>query len=204
MNPITPAEDAASTTSDSSTRASLATPNTETEESVDFMAIREWLQLSSAGGNNGTDDPLPDDTLAIIDIAHGRVLACHPGGHLRLEEINEAEIDGPIPRRWLWLCTEKDGFTGFQSIAEGGFLGHNLRWNFMAQAPVQNGWEHFVLKRRQTGYWIQTPFFYQLWQVSALRNGSGIETRRDDHSLWCFRRVRQQSPEATLSSTSIY
>lgn len=89
MTPITPAEDTASITSDSSIRASFATPNTETEESAEFESSSSCQALAETM-------VLMILSLTIV-MAHGRVLACHPGGHLRLEKIDEAEIHGPIP-----------------------------------------------------------------------------------------------------------
>jgi len=162
------------------------TPATELEENA---FIRVWPELSDAVRNNSTHDPTPGATFIIVDKSYGRVLACHPGGHLLLDDITEYDPNRAIPKRWKWLCTEADNFIGFRNLAEDTFLGHNLWWTFFAHAPIQKGWEHFVLIRRRDGYCIQSPCWWWFRPLSARFDGSGIEARHPDGSLWGFVKV---------------
>ncbi|KAM3449663.1 hypothetical protein MY3296_006747 [Beauveria thailandica] len=159
------------------TQDGLLTPNTEYEEN---LSIRVWLELQQAVKLNHTHDPTPGDILIIIDKSYPRVLACHPGGHLILDNIAEYDMREPIPKRWKWLCTETDGFIGFRSLAENKFLGRDIWWNFAARATVQKGYENFILIKRQFGYRVQSPFWFGFKPLSARSDGSGIEAKQPE------------------------
>ncbi|EJP61716.1 uncharacterized protein BBA_09357 [Beauveria bassiana ARSEF 2860] len=170
------------------TQNGLLTPNTESEEN---SSIRVWLELQEAVKRNHMHDPTPGDTLIIVDKTYDRVLACHPGGHLILDNVIEYDMSEPIPERWKWLCTETDGFIGFRSLAENKYLGHDFWWNFVARATAQKGDENFILIKRQNGYRIQSPFWFGFKPISARSDGSGIEAKEPDGTLWGFMEVRE-------------
>ncbi|OAR01855.1 hypothetical protein LLEC1_04650 [Akanthomyces lecanii] len=192
MTLSTPADGAES--SAASTTPSALTPNgsftTATDPEGD-ASTRAWLELAQVARTNATHDPAPGDTVVVVDKTYARVLACHPGGHLLLDDMAEYDDTQAIPERWKWLCTETDNFIGFRNLAEDSFLGHDLWWNFAAQVAVQKGWEHFVLARQQHGYCIQSPFWMSLSPLSARADGAGIEARESEGTLWGFVRVRE-------------
>ncbi|KAJ4158446.1 uncharacterized protein LMH87_008972 [Akanthomyces muscarius] len=83
--------DGAESSAESFNTASLTpngafTPATELEGDV---STRIWLELARAVRTNHTHDPTPGDTVIIVDKTFARVLACHPGGHLILDDITE-------------------------------------------------------------------------------------------------------------------
>lgn len=107
-----------------------------------------------------------------------------------MEDADNLDSDEPISRHWQWFCTEKDGFKGFQNIAERGFLGHDIWWDFYAKVPRHDGWESFTMNRHEGGYyWIQALYWWTLWQVSARSDGHGIVAQRDGGTLWEFVKV---------------
>ncbi len=185
--------DGAESSAESFTTAGLTpngsfTPATELEGDV---STRVWLELARVVRTNHTHDPTPGDTVIIVDKTYARVLACHPGGHLILDDITEYDDKQAIPERWQWLCTQTDNFIGFRNLAQDSFLGHDLWWNFAAQVTEQKGWEHFVLTKHQNGYYIQSPFWWSLSPLSARSDGAGIEAVKSDGTLWGFIRVSE-------------
>lgn len=151
--------------------------------------IRAWLDVSRVIADNSTHHPVPGDTLVIVDKIHGRVLTCRQGGNLSLERITDRDMEQPIPERWQWICSEKDNFTGFLNVAERRFLGRNNRWNYIAQAGEQQGWENFVLSRRQNGYRILSPHWFSLLAMSARPDGTRIDADQSTGTVWGFVQV---------------
>ncbi|KAJ6785694.1 hypothetical protein PWT90_00987 [Aphanocladium album] len=165
------------------------TPNGTLTPSTDAAAVHTWLRVAGSLDSTDTHDPIPGDTVVIVDKTYSRVLACHPGGHLLLDDVAEYDMHEAIPDRWKWLCTERDNFLGFCSVAEETFLGHNFWWNFVAQARVQKGWEHFLLVRQHDGYRVQCPRWGGFEPLAARADGSGIEIGRPECTVWGFVRV---------------
>lgn len=210
------ARDACESTTTSSDNGVFTPTATDAATSTDpdGEAIQEWLRSSktSSGSSLNNDhqdsgverigslkvtcmsDPLLNDTLLIVDRSQNRALTCRHG-HLHFEDVNAIDSEQPIPPHWQWLCTEKDGSKGFQSVAEGTFLGHDFWWNFNAKMPHHEGWECFTLNRREGGYyWIQALYFSTLWQVSARPGGSGCFAEWDGGTLWEFVKVHLHVP----------
>ncbi|XWW93088.1 hypothetical protein V2A60_001016 [Cordyceps javanica] len=187
MNSFPHADGAESTATP--TPGGLSTPTTEVE---DAEFIRIWLEVSGALLDDRTHDPTPGDILIIVDKTYSRVLACHPGGHLILDNFAEYDMNQAIPERWKWLCTERDNFIGFRNLAGDCFLGHDIWWNFVARATVQEGWEHFMLIKRRKGYGIQSPFYYKFRPLAALSDGSGIKADEPQGTLWGFIKVGEE------------
>ncbi|EGX96962.1 hypothetical protein CCM_01621 [Cordyceps militaris CM01] len=154
-------------------------------------SIRAWFELAKAVRTNDTHDPTPGDTVLIVDKTYARVLACHPGRHLLLDDITEYDNTQAVPERWTWLCTQSDNFIGFRNLAEDSFLGHDLWWNIAAQGTAQKGWEHFVLTKQRDGYHIKSPFWGSLKPLAARLDGAGIEAGQPDGTLWAFVRVSE-------------
>ncbi|KAM0666132.1 hypothetical protein ACQRIU_003987 [Beauveria bassiana] len=173
---------------ESTPKGSSSTPATAVEEKPWLSA---WLRLQLAVKANITHNPTPGDILIIIDSTHPRVLACHPGSHLILDNIDEYDTSQPMPERWKWLCTENDGFLGFRSLAQDTFLGHDSWWNFVARSSAQKRYEHFVLVKYQDGYRIQSPSWFDFKVMSARRDGSGVEAGQPHGTLWGFMQVRE-------------
>lgn len=182
-------QDSKSVMSSSPTTHGMATPSTEAEWMANGSPITTWLKVSRVIADNSTHDPVPGDTLLIVDKIHGRVLTCRQGGNLSLERISDRDMQQPIPERWQWLCSEKDNFTGFLNVAERRFLGRNMRWNYIAQAGEQQGFENFVLNRRQNGYRILSPDWFSLYPMSARFDGTRIDAHQSDGTLWGFVQV---------------
>lgn len=137
--------------------------------------------------------PHPGDVYLIAEKSKARVLACKRG-HLRLENVNAMDFEGPISDRWLWFCIEKDGFKGFQNVAEGGFIGRDIWWDFYAKVPHHKGWESFTVTIREGGYyWIQILDWWTQWQLSTRSDGSGVCAERDGGTLWEFVKVVKMS-----------
>ncbi|KAM3513438.1 hypothetical protein MY11210_002918 [Beauveria gryllotalpidicola] len=168
----------------------LSTPTTPVEGKP-IMAI--WLRLQLAVKANMPDDPTPGDTLIIIDNTYGRVLACHPGGHLILDNIDGHDMRNPVPERWKWLCTETEGFIGFRSLTEDKFLGHDVWRNFVVRAIAQGADESFLLIKRRDGYRIQSLSWSKFKPLSARSDGAGVETGQSDGTSWEFMKVREWS-----------
>ncbi|KAF4986359.1 hypothetical protein FGRMN_10886 [Fusarium graminum] len=131
---------------------------------------KQWLSLSSESSNkqcseqtypffeHDDDDDLGADSIALIrksdphsggvylilDVSQTRALTCHQG-QLRLEPISLNNKHVSLQAQWI--CAEKNGFKGFKNVAEGGFLGHDLWWNFCAKAPWLSLWESFTIDR---------------------------------------------------------
>uniref|UniRef100_A0A8H7MYD4 Uncharacterized protein n=1 Tax=Bionectria ochroleuca TaxID=29856 RepID=A0A8H7MYD4_BIOOC len=133
-------------------------------------------------------DPHAGTTVLIIDAEHNRALACHDGD-LRLEKV-PGDLDSleSIPVHWQWFSTETDGFKGFRSVANGGFLGHDIWWGFYARVHHHLGWEHATLSRRPGGcYWIQFEHWWTLRQLCARGDGGGVYWQQEGArcgSLW--------------------
>jgi hypothetical protein len=132
-------------------------------------------------------DPQSGGTYLILDVSHSRALTCHKG-QLRLEPISLD--DRHISEQAQWACTEKNGFKGFKNVAEGGFLGHDLWWDFYSNASQHSLWESFTIARREGGlYWMQILHWWTQWQVSAREDGSGVCAERDGGTSWEFIKV---------------
>lgn len=176
-----------------------ATPTTERE----YTAIQEWLHSSSQAKEwpphpepeeppsssrvTRLSDPHAGTTVLIIDAEHNRALACHDGD-LRLEKV-PGDLDSleSIPVHWQWFSTETDGFKGFRSVANGGFLGHDIWWGFYARVHHHLGWEHATLSRRPGGcYWIQFEHWWTLRQLCARGDGGGVYWQQEGGTLWEF------------------
>ncbi|EKJ68920.1 hypothetical protein FPSE_10897 [Fusarium pseudograminearum CS3096] len=134
-------------------------------------------------------DPRHDGRYIILDVSRSRALTCHDG-YLRFEA-----IDLNIPHRHVsdkvqWECKERGGFRGFKNVAGGGFLGHDIWWDFYAKAYQHNGWEDFTLWRREDGLcWIQSLDWSTQRQVSAREEGNGLFRQDDGGTLWEFVKV---------------
>ncbi|KAI5455592.1 hypothetical protein BGZ63DRAFT_397988 [Mariannaea sp. PMI_226] len=182
----------------------IVTPSASTEDPerhIDQWLMKNELYASCHGPWSGDietfgslrvtrmSDPRNGDIFLIVDKSKNRALASQDG-NLHLEEIHSRDSEKPIPSSWQWLCTEKDGFKGFQNVDGGGFLGHDIRWDFYAKAPHHKGWEHFTLSRRPSGYyWIQALYWWTLWQVSARSDGRGVYAQSDGGTLWEFVKI---------------
>ncbi|KAF4452129.1 dynamin family protein [Fusarium austroafricanum] len=131
-------------------------------------------------------DPCAGGKYLILDISGSRALTCHKG-QLRLEAINLDNPEGYISEQAQWLCTERNGFKGFKNVAEGGFLGHDVWWDFYAKASCHSLWESFTIARRGDDlYWLQILHWWTQWQVSVRYDGTGVFAERDDGTLWEF------------------
>jgi hypothetical protein len=185
MTTSTPTGDTESITTDGAT-----TP--ATDESGDETLISEWSELSTALQSGKMHNPTTDDILVIVDKTYNRVLTWRPGNRIVLVDIPKRHPGQSIPARCKWRFTESsDGFNGFCNLAECRYLGHNLWWEFMAQAFAQNGWEHFKLMNRGDGYTIQVPYWFSLRPLSARSDGTGIDIGRPNGTLWEFIRVSE-------------
>ncbi|KAK9442535.1 hypothetical protein VB005_03598 [Metarhizium brunneum] len=205
MSGLTNACDAESTTTSSATGNGVPTPISDTASLADHSAMDGWLDKLSddhpqaPGDGQGsstalfgslrvtrTSHPMADSTFLIIDKSQNRALVCH-NGHLHFEDIDAVNFDKPISGHWQWLCTERNGFKGFQNVAELGFLGHDLWWDFYAKSHRHEGWESFTVNRREGNYyWIQALKWWTHWQLSARADGSGLFAERDGGTLWEF------------------
>ncbi|CAM1506005.1 Fc.00g116420.m01.CDS01 [Cosmosporella sp. VM-42] len=189
---------------DSITASSMSVDGTATPTDTEGLghpsAIDEWLRSSQMNGETQSfgairvtrnSDPRAGDTFLIVDQSQNRALACY-GGHLRLEDATNLNSEDPVSGHWQWFCTEKDGFKGFQNVAEGGFLGHDIWWDFYAKVPHHKGWESFILRRHEGGcYWIQSLYWWELWQMSARSDGQGVYVQKDGGMLWEFIKVHK-------------
>uniref|UniRef100_A0A8H7K6B7 Uncharacterized protein n=1 Tax=Bionectria ochroleuca TaxID=29856 RepID=A0A8H7K6B7_BIOOC len=154
--------------------------------------IQEWLHSSGLPRSSRVaraSDPYVGNTVLIIDKERNRALACHEG-NLRLEKVGDLDSLDSVPVHWQWFCTETDGFKGFRSVANGGFLGHDIWWNFYAKVHHHLGWEHATLSRREGGYyWIQFEYWWKLRQLCARGDGNGVYWQKDGGTLWEFAEV---------------
>ncbi|KAF5672029.1 dynamin family [Fusarium heterosporum] len=132
-------------------------------------------------------DPHSGGVYLILDVSQTRALTCHQG-QVRLEPIS---LDNKhVSMQAQWICAERNGFKGFKNVAGGGFLGHDLWWDFCAKAPWLSLWESFTIDRRESGlYWIKILHWWTQWQVSARNDGSGVWAEREKGTLWEFVKV---------------
>ncbi|KAI5919673.1 hypothetical protein F4810DRAFT_686588 [Camillea tinctor] len=184
-----------------------ATHATDAEGLEDHWALQQWLRSSGLASQRPSSinksqpaassmvirmsDPQPGGTFLIIDKSHNRALICK-GGYLHLEDAGSID-DGTssIPRHWQWLCTERDGFKGFKNVEEGGFLGHNIWWNFYAKVYHHKEWEDFTLSKREDNYyWIQARHGWTHRELSAQADGSRVFAEQDGGTPWEFVEVR--------------
>lgn len=205
--------------SSSPSSTALATPIANNER-PEHNATERWLDLSSTDGSLTTDgkktpshsdyhdstiepiksfilarmsDPHPGHIFLIIDKSRNRALSVSEG-KLSLENVKIRNLQTSVPKHLQWFCTELAGFKGFQNVAEGGFLGRDIWWDFYAKVPHHKGWESFTVSKRDGGhYWIQILDWWTQWQLSARLDGSGIFAERDGGTLWEF--VKIQVPE---------
>lgn len=178
-----------------STAGGALTPTTGSFSRV--KSVDEWLS-SSRGSNSHAifdmlgplkvtrnADPAAKEIFLIIDKSTNRALTCH-NGQLYLEAGTKATSS------WQWCCARKNGFFGLENVAEGGFLGHNLHWNFQATVKHHLGWEYLSFEKRASGgYWIKAPHWWTYWQLSAKTNNEGLFAERDDGTLWEFVKVHR-------------
>ncbi|KAJ4002788.1 hypothetical protein NW752_009442 [Fusarium irregulare] len=132
-------------------------------------------------------DPRAGGTYLILDVARNRALTCHQG-QVRLEPIS---LDNKnISEKAQWSCTERNGFKGFQNVAGGGFLGHDVWWHFRGNASAHSLWESFTIARRDGGlYWLQILHWWTQWQVSASEEGNGVYPELEGGTSWEFVKV---------------
>ncbi|KAH7244574.1 uncharacterized protein BKA55DRAFT_574123 [Fusarium redolens] len=168
-----------------STSANLDTsiPDEPTPSSCHYEAIPD---TSHSVAFNRKSDPYARGIYLILDVSRSRALTCHRG-QLRLEAIDLDDRQRYISEQAQWLCTERNGFKGFKNVAEGGFLGHDLWWDFYAKASCHSLWESFTIARRGDDlYWIQILHWWTQWQVSVQGDGRGVFAERDGGTLWEF------------------
>ncbi|KFA78094.1 hypothetical protein S40288_10309 [Stachybotrys chartarum IBT 40288] len=177
--------DAETVTTESTTRG-IMTPITES--SRDAASVHEWLSsniVDTFGPLKVTRNAEPEanQIFLIIDKSSDRALTCH-NGEVRLEAGTNTG------RHWQWRCAEKNGFFGFQNVAEGGFLGHNIWWHIYASVKHHLGWEYISVDRRPGGgYWIKLLDWWTYWQLSARTDHHGVFVQRDGGTLWEFAKV---------------
>ncbi|KFA71746.1 hypothetical protein S40288_09777 [Stachybotrys chartarum IBT 40288] len=169
-----------------STTGGIMTPITES--SIGEASVLKWLS-SNIDDTFGpwkvtrNAEPEANQIFLIIDKSSGRALTCH-NGEVRLESGTN------LGRHWQWHCAEKDGFFGFQNVAEGGFLGHDFWWHICAREKHHLGWECISVDRRPGGgYWIKLLHWWTYWQLSARTDHNGLFAERDSGTLWEFVRV---------------
>lgn len=128
-------------------------------------------------------EPEAKQTFLIVDKSTSRALTCH-NGRLYLEDGTDATAN------WQWRCATTGGFLGFENVAEGTFLGHDIWWNIQAKTRHLLGWERFIAEKRSSGgYWIKALNWWTFWQLSARTDNSGLYAERDDGTLWEFVKV---------------
>ncbi|KFA59968.1 hypothetical protein S40285_08016 [Stachybotrys chlorohalonatus IBT 40285] len=169
----------AETVTPESTTGGIMTPITESSRVA--ASVVEWL--SSNTDETWNAEPEANQIFLIIDKSSGRGLTCH-NGEVRLEARTN------IGRNWQWRCVEKDGFFGFQNVAEGGFLGHDFWWHICAREKHHLGWECISVDRRPGGgYWMKLLHWWTYWQLSARTDHNGLFAERHNGTLWEFVRV---------------
>lgn len=185
MVPSKDAVDTLSVTTLFSSESGVATPTTDASALDDPSAIDEWLTSTVERSTY----PSPGSKFLIIDHSQNRALVCHHGS-LHLEAMDNIDLQDAVPKHWQWFSTENDGFLGFRNVANGGYLGHDIWWDFYAKVYHHKGWENFSLNRRESGhYWIQTLYWWQQWQVSARSDGGGLFAEERGGTLWRFVKV---------------
>ncbi|VUC36734.1 unnamed protein product [Clonostachys rosea] len=190
------AYDVESTTLSTLTGLGAATPTT----AEGYTAIQEWLRSSQPKEWSYSEpeeapkstrltrlsEPHAGTTVLIIDKELNRALACHDGD-LTLENVGDLDSLESIPVHWQWFSTDTEGFKGFRSVANGGFLGHDIWWDFYARVHHHLGWEQATLSKREEGcYWIQFEHWWTQRQLCARGDGKGVFWQQDGGTLWEF------------------
>lgn len=128
-------------------------------------------------------DPAAGETYLIIVKNQGRALTCY-NGRLSFEDETGAG------KHSQWICTWRHGFFGFQNVAEGTYLGHDIWWDFYAKVRHHRGWECFKTEKRPGGgYWLQALYWTRFYQVSARANGHGLHSEKETGTLWEFVKI---------------
>lgn len=129
--------------------------------------------------------PCPGSTFIIRSTASGRVLTLLDG---------QVVLAAPGGRGSIhWVCGETKGWLGFQNLASGKFLGHNIWGRMCCEADRQQGWERFCARMTLGGgYVLLVTHWGELWRVRGYVE-QGVEmlerTGGGEGIVWEFVRV---------------
>lgn len=129
--------------------------------------------------------PWPGSTFIIRSISSGRVITLLDGQIVLASPGGRGSIH--------WVCEETKGWLGFQNLASGRFLGHDMKGRLCCSVARHQGWENFCARSRPEGGCILLmTHFERLWQVGSCVE-QGVEklekTGSSDGIVWDFVRV---------------
>lgn len=128
--------------------------------------------------------PCPGSTFIIRSTASGRVLTLLDG---------QVVLAAPGGRGSIhWVCGETKGWLGFQNLASGKFLGHNLKGRLCCSAGRQQGWENFCARMTLGGgYVLLVTHWGELWRVGGYveQGVEMLDRTRGEGIVWEFVRV---------------
>ncbi|KFZ15316.1 hypothetical protein V502_05685 [Pseudogymnoascus sp. VKM F-4520 (FW-2644)] len=129
--------------------------------------------------------PWPGSTFIIRSISSGRVITLLDGQIVLAPPGGRGSIH--------WVCEETKGWLGFQNLASGRFLGHNMKGRLCCSVERHLGWENFCARGRpEGGYVLLMTYWESLWQVGSFIEG-GVEKlgkiEGSDGIVWNFVKV---------------
>lgn len=111
--------------------------------------------------------PRPGFTFIIRSVSCGRVITLRDGQIVLTQPGGCGSVH--------WACVETNGWLGFQNVASGKFLGHDIMGRLRCSAEQHSGWERFhVRPRREGDYILLMTNWDHLWPV-GIKVEQGVE-----------------------------